>query len=140
MNDDTREIIRAIERNTNAVNRLLNWMGIGILCIELILIIGFGCLHAKGATIVTTPIAAEQYWYTMQVPTDTGVYPMEVYAPALPALFADDAVGYVLGAPPLPPADVPEPGTWSLVVIGMAMFMRQSLAKIRQPLKTNEVS
>ena len=50
-----------------------------------------------------------QYWYTMDVPGANGVLPVEVFAPKLYSPVA--SVGPV-------DVDVPEPGTWWLVLGG----------------------
>jgi len=55
-----------------------------------------------------------QYWHTQWVPTDSGVYPQEVYAPALPQVEPELYVFVDIGDPPRL-METPEPGTGILV-------------------------
>lgn len=83
-----------------------------------ILLCAFVLPAAPLLTTVPEPPAL-QYWHTTYIPTDSGVYSLEVYAPALPPLFAQEIVE--IGEPPKL-ADVPEPGTWHLLALGVALF------------------
>ncbi len=125
MNDES-DIVTAIDRNTESIDRntqaimdfkssvgnvgmwlfLLLWLGICVV----------GCPRATSAPLLTAAPEppALQHWHTTYVPTDSGVYPMEVFAPALPPLFAQPQI-VEIGTPPKPPVHVPEPGTWALV-------------------------
>jgi hypothetical protein len=72
-----------------------------------------------------------QYWYTQWVPTDSGVYPQEVYAPALPKVEPMLYVFTDIGDPPRL-VETPEPGTWWLV--GGAVVLAAVVAWIARPL------
>lgn len=61
-----------------------------------------------------------QHWYTVSVPQESGVYSVEVFAPALPAIFAQDQI-LVLDEPLR--VDVPEPGTSLIVTAGLLALL-----------------
>jgi len=75
------------------------------------------CPPAKASPITHAPIVEQpmQYWHTQWVPSDGGVYLMEVYAPALPQVEPEPYVFVDIGDPPL--LETPEPGTWGVVAI-----------------------
>jgi len=80
----------------------------------------------SASPITHVPIVEQplQYWHTQWVPTDGGVYPLEVYAPALPRVEPELYVFTDIGDPPR--LETPEPGTWLLVVgvvIAVVCFM-----------------
>lgn len=77
-------------------------------------------------TLSASPIAPPlpepglQHWYTVSIPQETGVYELEVYAPALPALFAQPQI-VVLGEP-LRLMETPEPGTTEAVLFALVFI------------------
>lgn len=83
---------------------------------------------------------ALQYWYTVDIPTDSGVYPLEVFTPALPPLFAQPQI-VEIGEPPKPPVHVPEPGTGAPLgigigcLIGYVYFVRDARKKVQKVLE-----
>lgn len=120
------QIVEAIDRNTKEVSDSLNF-------IRLMLVIIIGLLlpmaiRLRGATIFQ-PEASQpplfdigdpkppanphiQHWYTMDVPTEAGVLPVEVFTPRLYSPVASAG-----------PVDVPEPGTWWLVLGGVLVVI-----------------
>lgn len=123
------KIVAAIDRNTKSSDRLyeallrvvmqLIWISVYLLllCFPVACI---GLNIAKAATLLP-PLpepAPLQYWHTVDIPRDGGVYSLEVFAPALPRIeFQPQIVD--IGDPPAPPVHVPEPGT--LWVAGIAI-------------------
>jgi len=112
------KIVAAIDRNTEKLEGIksrLWWIALMLVNIW-IASLGAGCPKAKAAPLLTAAPEppALQHWHTTYVPTDSGVYPLEVYAPALPPLFAQPVI-VEIGTPPDPPVHVPEPGTWVMV-------------------------
>lgn len=69
-----------------------------------------------------------QYWYTMDVPTDTGVYAVEVWTPKLEGRFFTEAVQLEDCHPG--EIDVPEPGSWVLVLLVLILMLRRLSATI----------
>jgi len=112
------EIIAAIDRNTEVQKGVRSRLGWVLYVLVLLWFYAFaaGCPKAKAAPLLTAAPEppALQYWHTVDIPTDSGVYPLEVYAPALPPLFAQPVI-VEIGTPPDPPVHVPEPGTWVMV-------------------------
>ncbi len=111
--EDTNKIIAAIDRNTEAIN----WSGASraaMLCLLICAVVG--CPPAKASPITHVPVAEPplQYWHTQWVPMDGGVYPLEVYAPALPKVEPEPYVFVDIGDPPRL-METPEPETWWLV-------------------------
>jgi len=103
----------------------LVWSGV-----YLLLLCFLGPYIAKSAPLLTAAPEppALQHWHTTYVPTDSGVYPMEVFAPALPPLFAQPQI-VEIGDPPEPPVHVPEPESRTLIEVSLALaalwgFMR----------------
>lgn len=79
-------------------------------------------IKANAAPIESLPLPTQR-WYTMDVPTPEGVFPVEVYAPALPRIVASDLEPiYVLGDPPRM-VDVPEPGPRAPLGIGLGCLV-----------------
>jgi len=130
MNED--KIAEAINRLEMTLRALL--MGI-LVCVLWI------ALCAMCAVLSATPLLtaapdppALQYWYTVDIPMDGGVYPLEVYAPVLPPLIHQPVI-VEIGEPPAPPVDVPEPGTWlsGIPILGMVflnLLLLRSSSKI----------
>lgn len=77
-----------------------------------------------------------QYWHTQWVPTDNGVYPQEVYAPALPRVEPELYVFVDIGDPPR--LETPEPEMWTAFPIGivggivLAVWSRRAKIKRRR--------
>lgn len=99
-----------------------------------------GAMLSNAAPIESVPLP-QQHWYTMDVPTPEGVFPVEVYAPALPRIVASDLEPiYVLGDPPRL-VDVPEPGTgWMMVLatgIGFVLWVNWMVNKWRSCLRSD---
>lgn len=118
-------IVDAIDQTTEAMScfpfaQLLQTTAIilALLC--------FGCPRSKAAPLhnAAPEPPALQYWHTVDIPTDSGVYPLEVFAPALPPLFAQPQI-VEIGTPPEPPVHVPEPGTWALVGAVLVGLLRE---------------
>lgn len=81
-----------------------------------------GAMLSNAAPIESVPLP-QQHWYTMDVPTPEGVFPVEVYAPALPRIVASDLEPiYVLGNPPRL-VDVPELGPRAPLGIGLGCLV-----------------
>lgn len=86
-------------------------------------------------TITTTPLPHSnwQYWHTMHVPMDGGVYSVQVYAPALPRITAEAFVE--IGTPPLAPHPAPEVSSIWLVLGVLAaagiVELKRYVAKLR---------
>ncbi len=117
------KIIAAIDRNTDAIrahttrterNELFRFPVMVSIATSLIMMAC--CPPAKASPITHAPIAEQpmQYWHTQWVPTDGGVYPQEVYAPALPQVEPEPYVFVDIGDPPRL-METPEPETWWLV-------------------------
>jgi len=127
--EDTNKIVAAIDRNTEAtrevaVSGLVR--NIILFCAFVLAFTEVGCPRAK-ATPLLPPLTYEigtpplpppnphvQYWHTQWVPGDGGVYPLEVYAPALPRVEPELYVLVDIGDPPRL-METPEPGTGILV-------------------------
>lgn len=103
--------IAAIDRNTEAIH----WSGVSRTVMLCLLICSISCPPAKASPITHVPILPTQHWHTQWVPTDTGVYPQEVYAPALPKVEPELYVFVDIGDPPR--LEAPEPGTWWLTLL-----------------------
>ena len=113
------KLVAAIDRNTEAVRSVKRELGnvsvmLGIIWLGICVV---GCPHAKAYPLLTVAPdpPALQYWHTVDIPMDGGVYPLEVYAPALPPLIHQPRI-VEIGDPPVPPVDVPEPGTLVMVM------------------------
>lgn len=85
--------------------------------------------HFNGtqATIVRgmQQICPMQPWYTVDIPRDGGVYPLEVYAPSLPRLWPGPQI-VELGEPPRlepPSMETPEPGTGWMITLGILLVV-----------------
>lgn len=115
MNEDTDKIVAAIDRNTEAVQAQTQWLQVeeedpsldvlmqirGLLRL-LCAVLTFWVIAyvAKASPILSTaeptyeigvppmppPNPNLQHWHTTYVPTDNGVYPLEVFAPVLPKI------------------------------------------------------
>lgn len=138
------KIVEAIDRNTAAVKKSGAENQLMLLSIIIILLPMACCPRAKGATL-TPPLEQPalwdigdppapppnpnvQYWYTMDVPTDDGVLPVEVFAPKLVAQKAvvtctdctiRDNRGWTFKDDPV---DVPEPGMLAGFAIAAVLF------------------
>ena len=114
--DAGHKIVSAIERNTAEIRSQGNWIWAAMMMLAVVLAASNGCPRAKAAPLVSDgdEIASLQYWYTVSVPQDHGVY--DVQAPALPALFLPQIVE--LGEPPRL-METPEPGTGAPIGIGL---------------------
>ncbi len=132
--EDTSKIVAAIDRNTDAIN----WSGASraaMLCLLICAVVG--CPPAKASHITHVPVAEQplQYWHTQWVPADGGVYPLEVYAPALPRVELEPYVFVDIGDPPRL-METPEPGTAEMVmqaIVLSALFILSSeMGKARQ--------
>ena len=123
--EDTDKIIAAIDRNTEVQKGVRSRLGWVLYVLVLLWFYAFaaGCPKAKAAPLLTAAPEppALQYWHTVDIPTDSGVYQLEVYAPALPTLFAQPQI-VEIGTPPEPPVHVPEPETWVMVVIPLGLI------------------
>ena len=71
-------------------------------------------------TITTLPLPETpiQYWYTVDIPTDSGVYVTEVYAPVLPKITASSVT--IESAKPHELA-TPEPSMLILIITGLIL-------------------
>lgn len=82
----------------------------------------------SASPITHAPIAEQplQYWHTRWVPTDNGVYPLEVYAPALPRVEPELYVFTDIGDPPRL-VETPEPGTGRMIsylaLVGLIAYL-----------------
>lgn len=124
--EDTDKIVAAIDRNTTAVKSVSDCIlgAATIIWVPLIMIMGvIGCPPAKSSPITHAPIAETpmQYWHTQWVPTGEGVYPLEVYAPALPKVEPEPYMFVDIGDPPR--LETPEPGTLHFVLATVAIFL-----------------
>ena len=116
--EDANKIVAAIDRNTEAIH----WSGVSRTVMLCLLICSISCPRSKASPITRAPVAEPlQYWHTQWVPADGGVYPQEVYAPALPRVEPELYVFTDIGDPPRL-TETPEPGTWSMVG-GVALLL-----------------
>ena len=134
------KIVAAIERNTKAIDKFRSEVGSVGMWLFFILISGVGCPHAKASVLlppleqpaftdIGTPPAPPpnpnmQYWYTMDVPTGYGVFPVEVFAPRLVANMASDP------EPPLPPTHIPEPSTGLLMMAALLVVVAMQRRRV----------
>ena len=80
------------------------------------LLLIMACLsHAAPITHSPIPDPPLQYWHTTYIPTDSGVFALEVYAPALPKLEVQPRI-IEIGEPPAALVNVPEPNTGTLIL------------------------
>lgn len=86
-------------------------------------------LSASPITHVPSTEQPLQYWHTQWVPMDGGVYPQEVYAPALPKVEPEPYVFVDIGDPPRL-VETPEPGTWGLVLAVMVLMVAYLLRQV----------
>ncbi len=89
--------------------------------ILLIIIIIWFCTCALVTRAKASPLLSDgdeptslQYWYTVSVPQESGVYEVQVFTPALPALFAQPQIVVLDEALRL--VETPEPGTFSYIL------------------------
>lgn len=120
MNDE-RDIVDAIGRLSSRVG----WVAYWLLLIFVALFTG-GCPKVHAAPLLPPlpePAPSLQYWHTVDIPRDGGVYPLEVFAPALPPIIMcyDGTEFTSIGDPPAPPVHVPEPGTAMLVITAIVV-------------------
>jgi hypothetical protein len=122
------KIVAAIDRNTEAladVERTLGGMDRTLAMIFFALcFLGMttcGSGMAKTSPITHHSAASEplQHWYTVDVPTPSGVFPTEVYTPVLP-LFEQPQIVVLDEALRL--VETPEPGTGLLFFLGGACW------------------
>jgi len=91
----------------------------GVLIMLVMLAVG---AHAAPITTTTSdPCASQicQHWYTSHIPTDTGVYPVEVYTPVLDAFVPQPQI-VELGEPPRL-METPEPSNG--LVVGFILVL-----------------
>lgn len=120
--EDISKLIAAIDRNTEELKNFSgNFTAASVsiwFVLLLIMITTLGCPPARASPITHAPMPPPnphlQYWHTQWVPMDGGVYPLEVYAPALPNVELEPYVFTNIGDPPRL-METPEPETWWLV-------------------------
>lgn len=130
--EDTNKIVAAIDRNTKMLWTLDQTLWLVFCCLLFIGMMTCSAGAAKASPIAHAPIVEQpmQYWHTQWVPVDGGVYPQEVYAPALPNVELEPYVFTNIGDPPRL-VETPEPGTWNLaVVVALASLAFQIVLQI----------
>lgn len=115
------KIVEAIDRLEMTLRILLTAI---LSCLVWIALSAAFSLPAFSAPLIPplTEPAPLQYWHTVDIPRDSGVYPLEVFAPALPALIHQPVI-VEIGDPPAPPVHVPEPATGWLVSIPLVLIV-----------------
>ena len=120
--NDTDKIVAAIEEAKRQIVQSIAWeifrASLFLACVMAIVTILASV--AKAAPLLPPPPEPKplQYWHTTHIPTDGGVYSLEVYAPALPPPIHQPQI-VDIGDPPAPPVHVPEPGTWWIAGTGV---------------------
>lgn len=73
-----------------------------------------------------------QHWYVTYVPVDGGVYALEVDAPKLVGRFAQEQITQVVvvGEPPLPPTQIPEPSTGLLMMAALLVVVAMQRRRV----------
>lgn len=143
--EDTKKIVAAIDRNTEAFrehsrrterDELFRIPVLASIATSLIMMAC--CPPAKAAPVTHMTISGPlQYWHTQWVTMDGGVYPLEVYAPALPKVEPELYMFVDIGDPPRL-TETPEPGTWVLTgmsfgcLIGYVVITRRLQHKVKR--------
>lgn len=117
-NDDT--VTRTSRERESAYRNLLEELRAAMTILSSFLL----AVTLSASPITHAPIAEQpmQYWHTQWVPSDGGVYLMEVYAPALPKVEPEPYVFVDIGDPPRL-TETPEPGTLHFALATVAIFL-----------------
>lgn len=141
------KIVAAIERNTEAIDKFrreVGYVGVWlwlIFTVLFIVMVILGGSAARAAVLlppleqpafvdIGTPPAPPanpnlQYWYTMDVPTSEGVFPVEVFAPRLVANMASDPGEVVV--------ETPEPRAITYVLGALVLLVARQWAEGKEP-------
>ncbi len=137
--EDTNKIVAAIDRNTKMLWTLDQTLWLVFCCLLFIGMMTCSAGAAKASPITHAPIAEHplQYWHTQWIPTGDGVYPLEVFAPALPRIEPEPYVFVDIGDSPRL-METPEPGTWVLTgmsfgcLVGYVVIIRRLQRKAKR--------